>query len=575
MPQNLINSLARKYQSFVNEQSDWNFYLGIADYIKYIKESPEIYQIVEDKIIAEYNKEDDKVNKAREKAHEEVLKAKDKLFKIIEINNLSYESLNKEIEVYNQYESGNRVSNKTQTENLYNCLEDIVRDLYNNGYKELIKDFIIEREKPLFRQVVNIVEGGDPSEFHQGGMLHNNIEKYIFAPSMFEYYKIKQGFDDKKSVSYWGNWSELELVYLAIHAKEESLDELSKDEKKIMDLYGFSLLAGEMNEIREREEDPYKFLQQKEFEPIIFIRSRYNLYVSRIHNYLIDELEKPKKSVLSAKIFRNEEIKQPTMREIQEIVWKADQKKQDRQHQERLERQRFKYNRILNTKDDPYIHAVKRIIEWVEPQYPERKSIRIDSYEFNFDERTGEFELFKNFLKKLQDAGCLEKYECISRVGRVDVILTNIDLEKLKNYLNNLQRKTNDYLPNKQSQDNNNDHFKYNPETGDGRSLKQEFRLRENTNCKRLFDAVFAVRGHKLPQEKVKEILNLNTIPKTEIDSVKLLSAFGDREKAHRKTAKEIATTNQINKAVKEIREKTGLNTKELVNNTGNVTLTI
>ena len=78
MSQNLINSLDRKYKSFINEKSDWSFYLGIADYIKYIKETPKIYQVIENKILSEYSKEQEKLQKIRDKADDEILKAKEK-----------------------------------------------------------------------------------------------------------------------------------------------------------------------------------------------------------------------------------------------------------------------------------------------------------------------------------------------------------------------------------------------------------------------------------------------------------------------------------------------------------------
>ncbi|HAH04282.1 TPA: hypothetical protein DCL28_01835 [Candidatus Komeilibacteria bacterium] len=267
MSQNLINSLDRKYKSFINEKSDWSFYLGIADYIKYIKETPKIYQVIENKILSEYSKEQEKLQKIRDKADDEILKAKDKLFRIIENKKLSYESLKKTIEVYQQYENNDRNSNLTQTENLNSALEDIVRNLYENGYKKIVKDFVSEKQD-----------------------YPDLMEAFIFSPSMNEYYKESKKFEAKKSTTYWGHWINLELIYLAVYKKDELLEELRKDKKRIMDLWGFSLVVDEMNKIREQHEEPYKI--KANFEPVIYERSRYTGYITRTHNFIIDELEK-------------------------------------------------------------------------------------------------------------------------------------------------------------------------------------------------------------------------------------------------------------------------------------------
>ncbi|MBU1037320.1 hypothetical protein KKF32_04865 [Patescibacteria group bacterium] len=291
MSQKLINSLDRKYKSIIGQESDWDFYLNIADYIKYIKETPEIYQIVEDKILSEYNEEQEKLQKIRDQADEEITKTKDELYIAITKNKLSFDSvdLNKVIKIYNEYETGVRSSNLTHTEELNNALENIIRSLYENGHKELVKNYIIERDEPLYKGTVKITDG-ETSGIHKPTMPDNNIEKFVFAPSMEKYYKASKEFEEKKSTAYWGHWTNLELPYLAIYKKNESLEELQKDERKIMDLWGFSLVVGELNEIREQHEEPYKI--KTDFEPLIYERSKYNGYITRTHNFIIDELEK-------------------------------------------------------------------------------------------------------------------------------------------------------------------------------------------------------------------------------------------------------------------------------------------
>ena len=113
--------------------------------------------------------------------------------------------------------------------------------------------------------------------------------------------------------------------------------------------------------------------------------------------------------------------------------------------------------------------------------------------------------------------------------------------------------------------------FDYNPNTGDGQLRGKEFRLKDGTDYRKLFDACYAIKGEKLEKQKVIEILGLKD---NNVGIEKIFSALGD-SKTRRKPNTEVLITRAITDIAKKIRDKTGLNTQELVNNGGNIILNI
>lgn len=115
----------------------------------------------------------------------------------------------------------------------------------------------------------------------------------------------------------------------------------------------------------------------------------------------------------------------------------------------------------------------------------------------------------------------------------------------------------------------------YNLNTGDGNFDGKDFRLTEDTDYRKIFDACFAIRGEKLTRQRVEEILGFGgSKDKKQVDVGAVIAAFEDGSK-RKKSVIEVEITTTINEAVKTLRTKTGLDTKELANNRGNITLTV
>lgn len=116
--------------------------------------------------------------------------------------------------------------------------------------------------------------------------------------------------------------------------------------------------------------------------------------------------------------------------------------------------------------------------------------------------------------------------------------------------------------------------FSYNINTGDGQFKGKDFRLKEATNYRKIFDTAFIERGKKITKEKIIEILGLTINDEDSTTLMNVLGAFGD-SKPRKKSFTDVAITATINEEVKTIRNKTGLNNKQFVNNGGNLILNI
>ena len=79
---NVIEILEKQYQSFINQERDWNFFVGLADYVKFINETSEPHLLLE-RTKESKLKRIEIIDKLEEEAVTELLKLKRDLLKII------------------------------------------------------------------------------------------------------------------------------------------------------------------------------------------------------------------------------------------------------------------------------------------------------------------------------------------------------------------------------------------------------------------------------------------------------------------------------------------------------------
>jgi hypothetical protein len=127
----------------------------------------------------------------------------------------------------------------------------------------------------------------------------------------------------------------------------------------------------------------------------------------------------------------------------------------NRRHEELIalysQRESFKYNRILATDKDKYIHAIDTILEWMKKvkdlgnpigNAGSQKFCTVDYYHFNFEGRMDVVSyIFEPFLNKLKKAGCFSDWTKQMYVRRNNYSFENVNFNKLKEYKSKLETK--------------------------------------------------------------------------------------------------------------------------------------
>jgi len=266
---NVIETLDRYYQSFINQNGNWEFFLGLADYVKYAVKTQEVDSILK-RIVQVRDNDQKRLKEYEQRVIKETEQAKEKLFKIIKEHKISNEALDRAIEEYQGYENGTTLSSQSRGEALSEALIDIIHILFKNGHKELVKNFAIEhREAP------------------------NEVGKYTFSKTLELYEKEKEIFNEKLKTELWASWDNLVLAYLTIFKADEELEKLHKDKKDLFMAWNFSGLVGEMRKIRDGNRNRLTGIAS-DFKPIHFKKENYISHATRIHNYLIQKLSKEK-----------------------------------------------------------------------------------------------------------------------------------------------------------------------------------------------------------------------------------------------------------------------------------------
>ena len=139
---NVIELLERQYQSFINQERDWNFFLGLADYVGFINKTPEFNQAL-NKIKESKTKEIEIIDRFEKGAVNELQKIKQKILKIIKKN---IPRRNKEIsEALNKledYEKGKINPDHYKSSRLEEGLKNLIKALCKNGYRNLLSGIL-------------------------------------------------------------------------------------------------------------------------------------------------------------------------------------------------------------------------------------------------------------------------------------------------------------------------------------------------------------------------------------------------------------------------------------------------
>jgi hypothetical protein len=258
---NTISNAERHYDSFINQSDDWNFFLGLAEYVKFVSEEK-----TSEKIIIEAMEQ----GKARFKDLSELSKKSivemtgvfEKLIGIIGEDKIDFPGLKTEIQEYEDYKNGLMFSSASLPSTLFETLADIIEILVKNNYVDKIRDYVLLRAEP-----------GEGRQYY--------IKEFTFSNSFLEYEKANKLFNDKRDIEIWGVWDNLVMVYNSVFKKEELITELDKDKKNFWQALNARGVISELNKIKEGKRDN---------SPVYFKKQDFITKASRFHNYLIKEL---------------------------------------------------------------------------------------------------------------------------------------------------------------------------------------------------------------------------------------------------------------------------------------------
>jgi TusA-related sulfurtransferase len=246
---NVIEILEKQYQSFINQERDWNFFLGLTDYVEFINKSPEFSQSL-GKIKENKAKEIKLIDKLEKEAVAELLKMKGEILKIIKNEKITKQDLPEALSKLEDYEKGKIDPDHYKSSRL------------EEGLRNLIK-----------------VLSDDEEDFKK------RYPRYGLSKKSLARMAKTLEFREKKETELWGAYEKLQLAYKVIHNKE--------------DTQGFRELMEEMELIKNDGGRAYtfsprnsKFSSSADFRIKEFKKDNYKLYATRIYNYLIQELDK-------------------------------------------------------------------------------------------------------------------------------------------------------------------------------------------------------------------------------------------------------------------------------------------
>ncbi|MFH1564326.1 MAG: hypothetical protein ABIC82_00550 [bacterium] len=255
-----IELLEKQYQSFINQKRDWNFFLGLADYVKFINETPELHLLLEKTKECKL-KQIETINKLEKEAIAELLKTKKEILKKIRNNKITKQGLPEALLKLEDFENGKIYPNHYKSSRL------------DEGLKNLIK-----------------ILSDSEEDFNK------NYPRYGLSAKLLKRMIKSSELHKKKETELWGAYEKIQFVFKIIHSGEKYLYTLEKDPDRYDEYLGF---IKEMETIKNDGERPFlsllpspkkeenRFFDYREKE---FKKDNYNLYATRIHNYLIQKL---------------------------------------------------------------------------------------------------------------------------------------------------------------------------------------------------------------------------------------------------------------------------------------------
>lgn len=428
-PGQIKAALDQRYKSIIEyADSNWNFFLFIADYMFLVDQTKGMSEILE--LIKEERADDFKrLQELEIKLLKEVEEARTRLITLIGDKEIPTELVKKNLQEYNDYKAKKILSSQPLVEALFENLSEAVRTLFYKGYVEELEGYIE-------------VEQGDRPE----------IRRFTFAPTLDSYFQEKEEVEGRKKTSLWFAWNELGLVYLCVYRAKEHSEFLYKEGRK-WEILNFHGVVQEMRDIRDRKD----FAQH---QPVQFIRSEYQPYIHRIHAFFIEQLASREESEKRLRedlkhsqeqqdaarkaykedydVFGNRRDAQRDFRldEGQKLAIEASERQLQRSLEEKRHREDMQLQRMLRTTEDKRVHAINKILERIANVKGEHKGTTINFLDFNFGNTNDDYlQVFRPFLEELQAAGGFVSFQRgHAAPSQANVSFEDVNPEKLTEF---------------------------------------------------------------------------------------------------------------------------------------------
>lgn len=252
----LIESLQRQYEGFI-KLPEKGFFLGIADYVKFIDENPGFEKILQ--VINEFKLGDTKqLMELEAKIEYDVEKAEKIIMDRINNSKIPSVDVKMRIDDHKSAKEGRIHSGESRAQLLHDSLSHIVMALHENGYTALVNEFI------------KLIPDS------------KSISGYSISEHYYPYEKALHEYKSSYQSTIWGSWSELIAVYMVIHKYQEHMQSL-RYKKDVSGEVHYQLMHGEMEEVLEISKHDGIRLQ--------FIKADYLTHINRVHNFIINKLK--------------------------------------------------------------------------------------------------------------------------------------------------------------------------------------------------------------------------------------------------------------------------------------------
>lgn len=260
--ENLIPLLEKYYESFINEEDAWTFFLELAEYLELIAENDATNRVVG---MLNSQKEQDlkALSDIELKALEELDEAKKKIIEHLLKKKITSKGIEYTLGEIRAMEEGRVWTSTPKAVYIDRELKKLVEALKEEKKEDVVKDF----------------KGHIKTSYYP-------VDDYIFAPSLREYEQLREAMSFKEKTTIWYVWDHLQWAYLVIKKSDETLQGIKEKQNKEEENSFFSL----MNEMEQIQNYRDRINVREKIDPIWFKRDDFVQYARRFHKHLIKTL---------------------------------------------------------------------------------------------------------------------------------------------------------------------------------------------------------------------------------------------------------------------------------------------